>query len=704
MVLRRRAISGATLFAAALAAAAQAPPAPTPAAPAAPPPPLRSMPAGGLPADAAALLVSGQEGGALPFAVLALPLPGTGERARVAVRVEIDGATLLAATAEPPVRAEVYLYALDERGRIGDSLLEVLEVDAERLGDELAAGGAALSGQLALLPGAYTLRALVRAPTTGVLGLRAIPLAVPDFRRGEPALLPPLFPAPAGGWLEASASRGAAPPDVLGTARAAARAVLAPGAAATAELPAWRAGEAGEVTLEARPDAAGQGDGAAPVTLPARVTGRRATSIAGLDVLTVEFETGFLPPGSYALAASLAGARSATAAVVIAAGAEGTTWAQLGDASGPAVAAAAPGAPAAARPARRNRYIAAAVVRTAFREALGRLAAGETAAARAALRDLEVAELGGAGPADPEALAKVELGVAVDLAAAQPEALVPVLLLYQQLNREHLEAKRFLPTTHTAEMTFALAGLYADRGGPGARPLAARLLVALALADLDRPLGGFALRALREALALRPDDEVALLALAVEAERRALYREAVERLERLRRLRPADAEVRLRLAVNLARVGNEREGLRILEELTRASSAAATGDTGAEWPVAVAFHELARLRLADEKPADAERIARAGLARFPRDEKLVLLLALALDLQGRGADARQELAALTPDGDGAASPRHRYARLPEGALARARRELERSAAERLPSLAAALGGREAGGTRPGGAR
>ncbi len=696
MVLRRRAISGATLFAAALAAAAQAPP-----APAAPPPPLRSMPAGGLPADAAALLVSGQEGGALPFAVLALPLPGTGERARVAVRVEIDGATLLAATAEPPVRAEVYLYALDERGRIGDSLLEVLEVDAERLGDELAAAGAALSGQLALLPGAYTLRALVRAPSTGVLGLRAMPLAVPDFRRGTPALLPPLFPAPAGGWLEVSASRGAAPSDVLGTARAAARAVLAPGAAATAELPVWRTGESGEVTLEARPDAAGQGDGGAAVALPARVTGRRATSIAGLDVLTVAFETRSLPPGSYALTASLAGTRSAAAAVTVTAGAEEVTWAQLGDASEPAVAAAAPGTQTAPRPARRNRQ-ATAALRTGFREALRRLAAGEAAAARAALRDLEVAELGGARPAAPEALAEVELGVAVELAAAHPEALVPVLLLYQQLHREHLEAKRYLPAAHTAEMTFALADLYAGRGGPAARPLAARLLVALALADLDRPLGGFALRALREALALHPDDEVALLALAVEAERRALYREAVERLERLRRLRPADAEVRLRLAVNLARVGNEREARGLLEELTRAAPAGATADAAEDWPVAVAFHELARLQLAAEEPAAAERTARAGLARFPRDEKLALLLALALDLQGRGVEARQELGVLSPGGESAASPRHRYARLPEGALARARRELERSAAERLPSLAAALGGREASGARPGG--
>jgi hypothetical protein len=702
MALWRRAISGATLLTAALAAAAQAPPPPTPAAPAAPSPPLRSIPAGGLPADAAALLVSGQEGGALPFALLALPLPGTGERARVAVRVEIDGETLLAATAEPPVRAEVYLYALDERGRIGDSLLEVVEVDAERLGDELAAGGAALAGQLALLPGAYTLRALVRAPSTGVLGLHALPLAVPDFRRGEPALLPPLFPAPAGGWLEVSASRGAVPPDVLGTAGATARAVLAPGAAATAELPAWRTGEAGEVTLEARADAAGQGEGAA-VALPARVTGRRATSIAGLDVLTVAFETGSLAPGSHALTASLAGARSAAAAVTVAAGAEGTTWAQLGDASEPAVAAAAPGTRTAARPARRNRA-AAAALRTAFRETLRRLAAGEAAAARAALRDLEVAELGGARPAAPEALAEVELGVAVDLAAAQPEALVPILLLYQQLHREHLEAQRYLPAAHAAEMTFALADLYAGRGGPAARPLAARLLVSVALADLDRPLGGFALRALREALALYPDDEVALLTLAVEAERRALYREAVERLERLRRLRPADAEVRLRLAVNLARVGNEREARRLLEELMRAASAGATADTADDWPVAVAFHELARLLLAAEEPAAAERTARAGLARFPRDEKLALLLALALDLQGRSAEARQELGALTPDGESAASPRHRYARLPEGALARARRDLERSAAERLPSLAAALAGREARGARPGGAR
>ncbi|HEX9668758.1 MAG TPA: hypothetical protein VGC93_04670, partial [Thermoanaerobaculia bacterium] len=157
-------------------------------------------------------------------------------------------------------------------------------------------------------------------------------------------------------------------------------------------------------------------------------------------------------------------------------------------------------------------------------------------------------------------------------------------------------------------------------------------------------------------------------------------------------------------AVNLARVGNEREARRLLEELTRAAPRGAAAGLDEDWPVAVAFHELARLRLAEEKPADAERIARAGLARFPRDEKLALLLALALDLQGRSADARQELAALTPDGENAPSPRHRYARLPEGAVQRARRDLEQSAAERLPSLAAALAGGKRSGERPGGAR
>ena len=45
--------------------------------------PLRVLPTGGLRVESAALLMSGQEGGTIPFAVLALPFPGDSRARRV---------------------------------------------------------------------------------------------------------------------------------------------------------------------------------------------------------------------------------------------------------------------------------------------------------------------------------------------------------------------------------------------------------------------------------------------------------------------------------------------------------------------------------------------------------------------------------------------------------------------------------------------
>jgi hypothetical protein len=695
-------------------------------------PALRALRAGGLPADAAALLVSGQEGGSLPFAVLAVPLPGSGERARVAVRVELDGSALLAAApppdaasaggsgltapsvrpgAPPPLRTEIYLYALDERGRIGDSLIQVVEADLPRIAEALAGGGIALGGELALLPGGYSLRVLARVAGSAALGLRALPLVVPEFKGGA-AILPPLLPAAAGAWLEVEAAGGSQPDGgrpalaSLGVTPTA-RGLLAPGAAATLEVAAWLPGGAADAAttlrLEARPVAAGDGRDAAAVGVPSRVTGRRESGLRNVHVFSVAFEAAGLAPGEYELAAVFA-ARDATSTgrtrLLVAATGGAATWAQLDPAGGGAASATGlgPDAAAAWRAARGGRRRAAAgPIQSAFRDTLRLLAAGETARAATTLRELEVSWLGGAKAIAPPKLAAAELDVVTELADADAEVLVPVLLLYQRLYHEHRAAQRPVAAAHTGEMAFALAGLYAERGGEAARPLAARLYATLAAGDADRALPGLALRALQAAAELDPANELALLCLAVEAERRGFQREASGYLERLRRLRPAAGEVRLRHALTQARLGARRESLRQLEELI--GDDAASGEEA--WVLAVAHQELAGMLLEAERPDAAERTARAGLARFPDDEKLALLLALALDVQGQAAAAREALAAVAAAHEDGAAPRRRYGQLPAAALAAAGRALEQSAAERLPSLAAALGG-GAPAARPGG--
>ena len=53
-------------------------------------------------------------------------------------------------------------------------------------------------GELQLAPGEYALRTLVRNAATSEVGLRMLPLSVPEFEQSEGILLPPLVAEPAG--------------------------------------------------------------------------------------------------------------------------------------------------------------------------------------------------------------------------------------------------------------------------------------------------------------------------------------------------------------------------------------------------------------------------------------------------------------------------------------------------------------------------
>ncbi|HXO20100.1 MAG TPA: hypothetical protein VOA87_09285, partial [Thermoanaerobaculia bacterium] len=111
-------------------------------------PPVRVFRSGGLRAESAALLVSGQEGGEIPLAILALPFPpaaaGADARAAVPVIVEVDGPALLAGQGGDLLRFEVCLYALAAPGA-GDgrlaSQLTTIEVDLADLRPRIARGG-----------------------------------------------------------------------------------------------------------------------------------------------------------------------------------------------------------------------------------------------------------------------------------------------------------------------------------------------------------------------------------------------------------------------------------------------------------------------------------------------------------------------------------------------------------------------------------
>ena len=144
---------------------------------------------------AANQVMSGEESDGVGAAVLAAPFQTAGEKASVPVLIGVDGASLLAGPQPATLAVEIYAYALDEGGAVHDFFTQTVGLDLAKAGPQLRQNGFEFFGHLDLLPGDYSLRVLVRNGANGVSGLKVLPLHVPAFGQGEPALLPPLVPA-----------------------------------------------------------------------------------------------------------------------------------------------------------------------------------------------------------------------------------------------------------------------------------------------------------------------------------------------------------------------------------------------------------------------------------------------------------------------------------------------------------------------------
>jgi hypothetical protein len=707
-----------------------------------PPPPapaVRVWRTGGLKLETAGLLLSGQQGGDLPIAVLATPLPAApgGDGATpVALRVEVSGPVLLAVLAgaaeRPALRLDFAVYALgpagDLEGSIADTV-EIKEIDLGQLVPRLLQAGVAFSAGLRLPAGEHSLRVLVRQPEGGAMGLRILPLAVPAAAGMAPRLLTPLFPSSGAGeaaWVEARAASAA--PAEAGAPRAA-RPVLDLDQESAFELPALRLAEP-EPALRVELLAAG----AVAADLPGRLAPRSGAR-DGVQRLAASFIPRGLAPGAYELRAVLVAGkdagggelrlRSPALPVILAKGGAGQVWARIEraapdpgqDAAGagppgtPAGMLAGTAAPGTARPrapisgpsgrpgrsgqtggaARRWRGQAGPLL-ASYHQALADLAAGRADAARDAVAKLE-RQLLRDRQASREDLESFESDALAPIARANPEALVPVLRLYELLYLGDCDERAFDLATHAREMFFAVAEVYLKLSrADGARRLTARLLTILAGAMEGRcGAGGAAERAFRRAMALDPKYETPRLCLAVLAERHGAYRAEISLLEPVVRDHPDQGEARLRLALALQRSGDGRGARRQLEELVRLPPGAAG------WALPVAYQELAKLLLAGDEAAAAEVLLREALGRFPADEKLGLLLSLVLEAAGKREAAREAVEAIEAiDAAPAMEPRHRYTQLPGELLRRDAEEEPAWVGERLAGLASALDASRAG--------
>ncbi|HVT57471.1 MAG TPA: hypothetical protein VHR45_03645 [Thermoanaerobaculia bacterium] len=336
---------------------------------------------------------------------------------------------------------------------------------------------------------------------------------------------------------------------------------------------------------------------------------------------------------------------------------------------------------------------AAPALTSAYRAALARLAAGEEEAARVALADLELGALRDHG-ASVEDLAAIEVRALQQLAESDPEALVPVVHLYQLLYRDAHERRRPQLATHAREMTRSVADFYAARSRSAlAHQLAAALLVQFGgeLEAAGGPANGFSRRAFARAVELDGANPAALLCLAIDAERHGNLSGALPPLERLHADHPDDPEPGLRLGLVLARLGRQAEARRLLKAVAAGPlpEGPAEKDPTAWWQT-IALQELGRLLLDSADLEAAEKVLRDGLRRFPGNEKLTLELAMVLDQRQQPDGAQEVVSAWRSAGGIGSGERHRYTELPAALLEKTASDLRPLIAERLPALAATL--------------
>jgi VWFA-related protein len=249
-----------------------------------------------------------------PLAVLALAL-NEQPISRVPVLLEVPGRDLLPKEAAERLTVGLYVYAVDDHGRLADFFSRSVAVDLARDGPRLREGAFRYYGTLRLAPGSYRIRSFVRDEDRGRFAFQVVSLDVPEPAVRALRAMPPLFFAADGPGIslkDPSKPEGAGrePFELAGNAfvpqlrprivsgKSARLCLLLYAASADPNDPLLR--------LEARVrDAHGR------LSSPAQfsVIGRTAPDASGLTKLLVEFAPQGLPPGDYSLSVTFRDSR-----------------------------------------------------------------------------------------------------------------------------------------------------------------------------------------------------------------------------------------------------------------------------------------------------------------------------------------------------------------------------------------------------------
>jgi tetratricopeptide (TPR) repeat protein len=392
-----------------------------------------------------------------------------------------------------------------------------------------------------------------------------------------------------------------------------------------------------------------------------------------------------LPPGRYSMRVTVADAgggevlRRATRLAVVTEGGEGG-WYGVGEsatAALPTLKAVAP---------EKSKKIKKKEIRAAYRQSLQPLGDGDTATARRKVADFERRMTAVASQSALRSLAEAEIEEARALAKVSPTCLMPLALLHRDLYRSYELRREWLLSAHARNMAITYAELFGR--SKSEYGFSEGLMVNFAF-DLA---GTGALSAARDilerALRFNHDFRPALLSLGFSFEQGSRYQEATTVYRSLVDAHPDFAEGHLRLAVNLMRTGRVEAG----EDRLRAL----LGGDAKTWIQVVAAQELVRhLAAKQSRLPEAEREARAALARSPDDQRLWILLAAILVRLDRHDEAMTVLGSL-PRASRSMAPRARYTEWPALDVRASQAFLTEQAEEALPVLKKALASR--GGT------
>lgn len=327
-------------------------------------------------------------------------------------------------------------------------------------------------------------------------------------------------------------------------------------------------------------------------------------------------------------------------------------------------------------------------VQPGYRQVLATLAAGDE---EQALEELFAFETGLLGelprPGKVETFWRFKLRVIRDLAASQSvEVLLPIAVFHHDAYLLYRERRRPILAAHSRTMAGELAEFYAARAeSQDAKVFAGWMLTSFGSFHQQSRSVSTSIAVFRRALELDPANRAAIMGIAVSFERRADYERAIQALEQALRLDRQNAEARLRLALCTARQEEaDKKAARVDLERVIAEEAADP------WVRSVAYQELARLYLEEDRSEEAEVLIRRGLGELPGDQQLAIQLAAILDVRRRPKEALKVLGEIQTADWNQVSPRQIYDSWPTKGLAEARDTMREMMTARLQLIADGL--------------